>query len=197
MSAAEQKELAPTLAAIAKDITPSYEVKARPVVKQWKTDEILPLLDKVGTARSYDKGREAYAAAQCLKCHRFGESGGSVGPDLTAISSRFGRKEILESILEPSKVVSDQYQNEVFRTISGKTVTGRVVDETAKSIAVQPDPLSPERVTIAKDDLESRTASKLSPMPANLADVLTQDEILDLLAFLESGGRKDHRVFRK
>ena len=197
MSAAEQKELAPTLAAIAKDITPSYEVKARPVVKAWKTDELLPLLDKVGSARSYEKGREAYAAAQCLKCHRFGESGGSVGPDLTAISSRFGRKEILESILEPSKVVSDQYQNEVFRTISGKTVTGRVVDETAKSIAVQPDPLSPERVTIAKDDLESRTASKLSPMPANLADVLTQDEILDLLAFLESGGRKDHRVFRK
>jgi len=151
----------------------------------------------VGTGRSFEKGRTAYQASQCIKCHRFADAGGSVGPDLTAVASRFGRKEILESILEPSKVISDQYQNEVFRTASGKTVTGRVVDETKDTISVQPDPFSPERVVIDKSDLESRTPSKLSPMPANLADVLTQDEILDLLAYLESGGRRDHPVFRK
>jgi hypothetical protein len=62
---------------------------------------------------------------------------------------------------------------------------------------VQPDPLAPDRVVIRKDDLESRTASKLSPMPANLADVLTKDEVLDLVAYLESGGRRNHPVFGK
>ena len=197
MSPAEQKELAPTIVAINKDFTPSYDVKPRAVVKEWKADEVLPLLEKVGAGRNFEKGKEAFAAAQCIKCHRFGDAGGAAGPDLTAISSRFGRKEILESILEPSKTLSDQFQNEVFRTASGQTVTGRVVDETKDAIAVQPDPLAPGRVTIKKDDIESRTASKVSPMPANLADVLTADEILDLLAYLEAAGRKDHKAFRK
>jgi putative heme-binding domain-containing protein len=198
MSPAEQKALAPTVAAINKDITPNFEVKARPVVKAWKAEEFTTLLgDGFDKGRSFDRGREAYAAAQCIKCHRFGDTGGAVGPDLTAISSRFGRREILESILEPSKTLSDQYQNEIFTTASGKSVTGRVVDETKETIAVQPDPLAPDRVVIRKDDLESRTASKLSPMPANLADVLTRDEVLDLIAYMESGGRRNHPVFGK
>lgn len=198
MSPAEQKELAPTITAINKDITPQFDVKQRPVVKKWEMAEITPLLaDGFDKGRSYEKGKDAYLAAQCVKCHRFGDTGGAVGPDLTAISSRFGRREVLESILEPSKTLSDQYQNEVFSTGSGKTVTGRVVDETKDSIAVQPDALDPARVLIRKDDLERRVPSKLSPMPANLADVLTRDEVLDLLAYLESGGRRNHPVYGK
>ncbi len=190
MSPAEQKELASLIASINKDITPNFDVKAREVVKQWKMDELVPRLDQVEKGRNFEKGKEAFAAAQCIKCHRLGETGGSIGPDLTAVGSRFGPREILESIVEPSKVLSDQYQNEVFRTGSGKTVTGRVVDYTKDSIAVQPDPLSPERVVIKKDDIESRTPSKVSPMPANLADVLTQDEILDLIAYMQSQGKR-------
>ena len=52
---------------------------------------------------------EAYEAAQCVLCHKFGNDGGAVGPDLTAVSSRFNRHDILESIIEPSKVVSEQF----------------------------------------------------------------------------------------
>jgi putative heme-binding domain-containing protein len=198
MSPTEAKELAPMVTAIHKDITPQFDVKARPVVKQWTAAELTPLLaDGFEKGRSFERGKEAYLAAQCIKCHRFGETGGAVGPDLTAISSRFSRRDILDSILEPSKTLSDQYQNEVFMTGSGKSVTGRVVDETKESIAVQPDPFAPDRVVIRKDDLESRTPSKLSPMPANLADVLTRDEVLDLIAYMESGGRRNHPVFGK
>jgi putative heme-binding domain-containing protein len=190
MSAAEQKELAPVIASINKDITPSFDVKPRDVVKKWTMEEIQPLLAKVESGRDFNKGKEAYAAAQCIKCHRFGETGGSIGPDLTAIGSRFAAKDILESIIDPSKTLSDQYQNETFRTASGKTVTGRVVDDSKDSISVQPDPLSPERVVLMKDDIESRTPSKVSPMPANLADVLTPDEILDLIAYMQASGKK-------
>jgi putative heme-binding domain-containing protein len=190
MSAAEQKELAPIIASINKEITPNFDVKPRAVVKQWKMDELLPLLSKVESGRNFQKGKDAYAAAQCIKCHRCGETGGTVGPDLTAIGSRFAAKDILESIVDPSKTLSDQYQNETFRTASGRTVTGRVVEDMKDSIAVQPDPLSSERVAIKKDDIESRTPSKVSPMPANLADVLTEDEILDLIAYLQSQGKK-------
>jgi len=197
LSEVERKELAPLLAKIDKSINPVYDIKPRPIVKAWAMDEIASQLAKVDAGRDFEKGKAAYLASSCIKCHRFGLEGGPVGPDLTAVASRFDRRAILESILEPSKVISDQYQNEDIHTLSGKVVTGRVVDETKISLIVQPNPLAPERVEIKKDDLDSRKPSKLSPMPANLADVLTSDEILDLIAYMESGGNKGYKAFQK
>jgi hypothetical protein len=85
----------------------------------------------------------------------------------------------------------------VVRTKSGKTVIGRVVDDTPEKLVIQPDPMAPERVEVRKASVESREISKLSPMPDHLADVLTEDEVLDLIAFLESMGRKDYKAFRR
>lgn len=198
LSPAELTALKPTLDAIDKAAAAAanYEVKPRPVVKAYKLDEILPMLDKVDSGRNFAKGKEAYRQASCLKCHRFLEEGGAVGPDLTAIANRFDRRAMLESILEPSKVVSEQYQNETFELSSGKVVVGRVVDETMDSIAVQPNPLEPGRVVFKKTEIDSRKPSKVSPMPDHLADVLTAEEILDLIAYMESAGRQSYRAFR-
>lgn len=126
-----------------------------------------------------------------------GDVGGGAGPDLTAVSSRFSRRDILESILEPSKVISEQYQNISVTTLAGKTVTGRLVDETPAKIVLQPHPLSSERIEVAVKEIDARIASKVSSMPANLADVLTAEEILDLIAYLEASGQRQHAVFRK
>jgi hypothetical protein len=52
-------------------------------------------------------------------------------------------------------------------------------------------------VTVKKADVERRVPSKLSPMPEGLVNVLTKDEVLDLLAYLESGGRRDHPAFAR
>ena len=197
LSPAEKEALKAEIAAIDKAAAVTVEIKPRPFVKKWSIEELAGQLDRAASRRNFGRGKEAYAAAQCLKCHRFGNEGGSVGPDLTAIASRFDRRAILESILEPSKVVSEQYQNETFVTVDGQLVTGRVVDETKTSISVQPDPLSPDRVTMLKEDIESRKPSPVSPMPANLIDVLTADEILDLIAYMESAGRANHPAFRK
>ena len=67
-----------------------------------------------------------YAEAQCAKCHRFRGDGGISGPDLTSVSGRFGTKDILESIIEPSKVISDQYAAQQFAMADGRVITGRV-----------------------------------------------------------------------
>ena len=158
--------------------------------------EILPTLDKLDHGRSFDKGRQAYLDGQCIKCHRFGNEGGAVGPDLTAISSRFAPKDILESILEPSKVVSEQYQNIVVTTTTGKTVVGRLMEDAKDQIVIQPNPLSPERVEVKKAEVDTVQPSKVSPMPEHLVDGLTADEILDLIAYLESQGRKDYKAFQ-
>jgi putative heme-binding domain-containing protein len=170
----------------------------RQFVKAWKMDDVLPMLERVGKGRNYFRGRMAYEAAQCLACHKMGNEGtGAGGPDLTAISSRFTRKDILESIIEPSKVISEQYQNLAVVRKSGEPVVGRLLEETNDKLVLQPDLLKPDKVEVKKSDVQRRVPSKLSGMPEGLVNVLTQDELLDLMAYLEAGGRRDHPAFAR
>lgn len=170
---------------------------ARKFVKAWKTEELLPLLDQVGKGRNFGRGRAAYEAAQCLACHKFGNDGGAGGADLTAVSSRYTRRDILEAIIEPSKVISEQYQNIGVVRRSGDTIVGRLLEENDKKLVLQPDLLKPDKVEVKKSDIQRRVASKLSPMPEGLVNVLSQDELLDMLAYMESGGRRDHPAFAR
>jgi hypothetical protein len=84
--------------------------------------------------------------------------------------------------------VSDQYQNTDIKLKNGKTVTGRIVSDSADAVEVRTSLLSEARDTIKKSDIASRTPSKVSPMPEHLLDGLSEGEVLDLLAFLRSGG---------
>jgi hypothetical protein len=80
---------------------------------------------------------------------------------------------------------------------NGDDVTGRLVDETDDKLVLQTNPLTTEDQTVVrKADVAARRPSTLSPMPEGLLSVLTEEEILDLLAYLESGGRKEHAAFR-
>jgi putative heme-binding domain-containing protein len=171
--------------------------KPHAFVQDWKMADLEPDLGRVGHGRSFTKGQEALYAAKCLLCHRIGEEGGSIGPELTAIASRFSRRDILESILEPSKVVSEQYANTDLILKNGDPLTGRIVSETADRLVLRPSMLAPEMQEIRKSGLKSRSVSPISPMPPALLDLLTKDEILDLLAYLESGGRRDGAPFQK
>jgi hypothetical protein len=71
------------------------------------------------------------------------------------------------------------------------------MDQTPEKIVIQPDPLAPDRVEIPRKDVDSIDPSKVSPMPDHLVDGLTTDEILDLIAYLESAGRKQYKAFRR
>jgi len=171
--------------------------KPRSFVKAWTMADFADL-DAVGKGRNFEKGRQAFVDAQCLACHRFGLEGGGVGPDLTAVSARFSRRDVLEAILDPSKVVSEQFQNTSVWLKNGDDHTGRLVNETADSLILVPNQLQPDtKVTVKKADVTKRAFSKLSPMPAGLADALTKEDILDLLAFIESAGRRQHAAFAK
>jgi len=129
--------------------------------------------------------------------HRMGDEGGSVGPELTAIASRFSRRDILESILEPSKVISEQYANTDITLKNGTPVSGRIVSETADRILIRPSMLAPDMQEINKADIQSREVSKVSPMPPGLLSMLTKQEILDLLAYFEAAGHADGAPFKK
>ncbi len=171
--------------------------KLRGFVQDWKMADLEPDLDRVGHGRNFAQGQDALYAVQCLLCHHIGDDGGSVGPELTAVSSRFSRRDILESILEPSKVISEQFANTDIVLKNGEVLAGRIVSETDDRLVIRPSMLAPEMRELAKADIQSRQLSKISPMPPGLVNMLTKEEILDLLAYLESGGRPDGAPFKK
>ena len=156
-----------------------------------------PALAEAGRPRSFTRGKELFAATQCLACHRMGNDGGSVGPDLTAVASRFNHRDLLESLLLPSKVISDRYQTYTITRIDGEEVSGCIIEETGEKIVLVVNPMTQERHEVLKADVQSRTVSKLSQMPDGLLNILTKDEILDLLAYVEAGGKADATIFHE
>ncbi len=169
----------------------------RKFVKEWTTADLQPLLDQVSKGRDFARGKAGFEAGQCILCHRYQDQGGSVGPDLTAVATRFKRQDILESITEPSKVLSEQYMNTIFTLKDGNVMVGRVIQENETTVQIAQNPFVPLTTPIAKADIKSRDLSKVSPMPTGLLNTFTREEILDLLAFLESMGDPKHPNFGK
>jgi putative heme-binding domain-containing protein len=171
--------------------------KEHKFVREWKMADFANDLSGPSSGRNFASGREAYLAGQCAQCHRFNNEGGAVGPDLAGAGSKYSRRDLLESILEPSKIISDQYQNTTVTKKDDDEVTGRILEDTDAKLVLMVNPLTNQKAEIKKSEIKSRAPSKLSAMPEGLASVLTKDEILDLLAYIESGGNRRHAAFRK
>ena len=118
--------------------------------------------------------------------------------DLTGVAGRFSVRDLLESTVEPSKVISDQYGAVLIATSDGKTVTGRIVNLHGDGITVMPNMLDPNGlVNIDRRRVEHMEPSKTSMMPNGLLDTFKEDEILDLMAYLLSRGDRNGKMFQK
>jgi putative heme-binding domain-containing protein len=156
---------------------------------RWTYDELLSLLTGPEAASGQaDRGAAVFAKAQCAKCHRYGDLGDGIGPDLSTVSRRFQTKEILESILFPSQVISDQYASKTLLLTDGRVVSGMVIPAGTDAVTVLQ--ASGEQISIARGDIEQTTASSKSAMPDGLLNPLTLEEILDLFAFLSTPPRE-------
>ena len=183
----DAQELSGLLARRPDKVDPYAELKARPAVKSWTVAELLPAAESKLADRDLVNGKKMFAVATCYKCHRVHREGGVVGPDLTTAGRRFGTKDLLETIVEPSKAISDQYEAQKFLMEDGRVIIGRVVNLFGSQYAVQPDMADPSTIIRIKvDEIEESAPSKVSPMPNGLLDTLTEDEILDLLAYMKS-----------
>jgi putative heme-binding domain-containing protein len=197
LSPEERSELQAILAVEPRPTAPKFTYKKRAFVKKWTVAELLPRVESGLTGRNFDRGRNVFGEAKCFVCHRFNNEGGGTGPDLTIVSGRFGPRDLLESILEPSKVISDQYQAVVVTTTDGRLVTGRIVNLFGDDISINTDMLDPDQiVNVPRNRIESMGPSKVSMMPENLLDNFTRDEILDLVAYLYSRGDRNNKMFR-
>lgn len=171
----------------------------RDFVKQWKMDDLVGKLESgLKKGRNFEKGQRLFAEARCIACHRYGNDGGALGPDLTGVAGRFSPRDLLESTLDPNKVISDQYAGVVIATDDGKLVAGRIINLSGNNIMVNTDMFNPAAVTnVDHRKVESINISKVSMMPAGLADTLKEEEILDLLAFMLSRGDNKSPMFAK
>ncbi|MCA9178814.1 MAG: c-type cytochrome [Planctomycetales bacterium] len=167
----------------------------RPAVRQWAIRDLADDLAAVSAKRSYQRGRQALLAANCLKCHRLGVEGAPIGPDLTSVGRRYDAAKILESLIEPSKVIDPKYRHTSYRLESGRVVSGRPVSVSRTTIVVETDPLTQQTINVNRDEVEESRPAEASPMPSGLLDTLHREEILDLLALLMSGGNPGDQRF--
>jgi putative heme-binding domain-containing protein len=132
----------------------------------------------------------ASTATRCAVCHKVHGQGGDVGPDLSQIGGKFDRTHLIEATLDPSAEILQGYQTTIVTTRAGRTVTGIAKAETAITLTLVDQEAKQISITLA--DIESRVTSKVSLMPAGLADSLSPAQFTDLIAYLESlrTGRK-------
>lgn len=196
---AEKAEFKPILEAKPEVKAPSFTLKPMQFVKAWTLDELGKSLG-VGLEgnRNYANGRNMFGAATCFACHRFNGEGGSVGPDLTSVSGKFSPRDLLESIITPSKEISDQYGSTVFTMKDGTQITGRIGNMKGDTMMVCTNMMDPNNFTnVDRQKVAKMEESKVSMMPVGLLYMLKEDDILDLLAYLLSQGNADNPMFKK
>jgi putative heme-binding domain-containing protein len=164
----------------------------------WSLAELTGISEKAKTSRNFANGQRAFNAGRCVLCHRFAGEGGATGPDLTQAAGRFGFNDLVEATIEPSKVISDQYKASSIATTSGKVFTGRIVAESPEKLTILVDPEdSTKIVEVARKEVEENQPSKTSIMPEKLLNPLSEDEVLDLFAYILSRGDKNDPMFKK
>jgi putative heme-binding domain-containing protein len=197
-NAGDADRLAIEAAGLRKPFKPKELPKPIGPGREWATADLVALDNKLKTGRNFKNGERAYAAARCVICHRFGGDGGATGPDLSQVAGRFGLKDLAESIVEPSKVISDQYKASVVVTTSGNTYVGRIVNDANGKYTIVVDPEDSTKVVeVTKEDVESVKLSSISLMPEKLLSPMNENEVLDLLAYLLSRGDPNHPMFKR
>ncbi len=164
--------------------------------KRRSKEEALAILDEPLVNRDFINGKNMFAATLCSSCHAMRSEGGSIGPDLTQVGTRFSAKDILEHTIDPSKEVSDQYASTVLVLKDGSSILGRLVNEDDAKYYVSQNPFTPQALReVLKTDVVSTKLSKVSLMLPGLIGRLNDDEIKDLIAYLIAGGNPEHEVY--
>jgi putative heme-binding domain-containing protein len=165
---------------------PAAELPSDAGRDKWSYEELLTFLNSdQGKQGDADRGSRVFTQAQCASCHRVGTNGETMGPDLTAVARRFQRKEILESIVYPSHVISDQYAARVV-TAGGKSYAGLVSQQASGDVTVLQT--NGQKVELSQSEIDDIQPSDVSAMPTGLLNPLTLEDVADLFAFLGAQG---------
>jgi len=137
----------------------------------------LPALERRGENQ---RGRALFQQ-RCQSCHRLGQDGFAVGPDLLGVRNG-GKEKLLVNILDPNREVPPNYFSYTVDTRDGDSYAGPIVNETATSVTVR-QPLGAETV-VTRSQIANMQSSKLSLMPEGLEEGLTDQDLADLVSFI-------------
>ncbi|GIW89160.1 MAG: hypothetical protein KatS3mg108_3484 [Isosphaeraceae bacterium] len=134
------------------------------------------------------RGRQVFfrpppsGSSACSRCHRVQGEGDWVGPDLSTIGLKYGKDELLRSILNPNAAIGYNFRALKLAMRDGRILTGLLVEETPQHLTLKfPDG---QRTTVPLAEIEERTLSDVSLMPEGLTEALSEDDLVDLLAYL-------------
>lgn len=146
--------------------------------------ELPPLRELVQQSGDAARGSKVFRSerAACIKCHRVGEEGIDFGPALTQIGTKLGKQALYDSILDPSAGISFGYEGWTLVLKNGDEVFGILASETAEELAIKQQ--TGAVVRVRKPEITSRDRQKLSAMPAGLGQLLTRQELVDLVEYL-------------
>lgn len=160
-----------------------FHLRVRPKTSTAERERLVQAaLSRTGNA---ERGRTLFVNAeksQCLKCHRLGEVGERIGPELTGVGGRFSRVHIIESILEPSRTIAPSFESIAVILKDGRSLSGIRIAETDTQLTLADT--QAQKQAIPKSEIEEQRPQPQSIMPDGLEKRLTADEFVDLLAYL-------------
>ncbi len=166
-------------------------------VTPWTVEQLTPK-DGEMKGRDYERGRKLFGAVGCYTCHRFGNEGGMTGPDITGAGGRYTPHDLLDAIVNPSKEINEQFVPTVITKTDGTQIMGTIVNLNSDTVSVNTDGSDPnQQVRVDRKQVTSIEPSKISLMPPGLLNILSRDEVLDLVAYVLSGGDAKNTAFSK
>ncbi|GMU91377.1 MAG: hypothetical protein AMXMBFR4_04350 [Candidatus Hydrogenedentota bacterium] len=175
-----------------RDNTDTTNDPGRNFVREWTVANLINDVSPFGTSWSPQRGEIVFKEASCGVCHLPNDKGGRVGPDLTDGTNPLDPAAMLTELLDPSKVINEQFKTWELAVDTGdpfndNTLYGIIVEENAEYVRVLTNPLQDlEGAKLRVAEIKSRNPAPLSTMPTGLLNSFTREEILDLIAYLQS-----------
>ena len=164
--------------------------------RDWEVDTALVYVKDGLTNRDFANGKAMFSTTLCSSCHAMGGEGGVSGPSLTQIGTRFSYKDMLTAIIEPNKSISDQFGSTVFYLKKGGSIVGKLISEDGTKYVIAQNPFAMQNTKdVLKKDVTRTRVSEISPMLPGLINSLNEEELMDLLAYLKSGGNPKDKMF--
>jgi len=164
--------------------------------RNWEVDTALAYVKDGLTNRDFENGKAMFSTTLCSSCHAMGGEGGVSGPNLTQVGTRFSYKDMLTAIIEPNKSISDQFGSTVFYLKKGGSIVGKLISEDGTKYVIAQNPFAMQNTKdVLKKDVTRTRVSEISPMLPGLINSLNEEELMDLLAYLKSGGNPKDKMF--
>jgi putative heme-binding domain-containing protein len=141
-----------------------------------------PTVSQTGILLGDEQAGQSIFKTNCATCHRYGQQGNNIGPDLTKISQKFDKNTLLEAIVNPSAGIAFGYEPWLITTKTGQTYYGFLVSDGEQTVVIKG--VTGQKHTIPTDKVFSRRQYRTSLMPDAVSMGLNDRQLADLTAYL-------------